>query len=510
MRIYSFGLAILVAAALTACGGGSDGPTVDNSLARGSLAANPPNRVPIPQPDGSFAKQLEPALFKAKLDAVGLTAVTGVPKCAVSVYYMKYGTVGGAGEATDADGAIMVPSGSDPACAGPLPVVLYAHGTSLDKNFNMAQIDKNNEASLLAALYAAQGFIVVAPNYAGYGTSKLSYHPYLNAEQSANDMIDSLRAARKAFATIGANDSGKLLITGYSQGGHVAMATQRAMQQSYAAEFKVTALAGQSGPYAVALLGDAAFAGTPNLGATVFFPLISTSWQKSYGGLYSSTSEMYEAQYATGIESLLPSVTPNTIISSGKLPQLALFAADSQPQKPLAAGVGFGAGNLIKTSFRNTYLMDLQAHPCDNLANPMASVAAPLNCAPANPFRKAGVRNDLRTYVPTVPVLLCGGKSDPTVFFSSTQLTAGYFMANGMPATALQTLDVDSAITGPADPWAGPKTVFTQIKNQTTQAAVTAGADSTAAVFAAYHGSLVPPACGVAARGFFQSVLAIS
>ena len=500
MRSYQFALTLLASVVLAGCGGGSEGPVVDNSLARGSLAANPPNLVPIPQPDGSVATALAPALFAQKLEAgqPGITQVTGVPKCAITTYYMKYGTVGGAGEATDATGAIMVPSGSDPACAGPRPVVLYAHGTSYDKNYNMAQIGQNSEATLLAAMYAAQGFIVVAPNYAGYDVSKLSYHPYLNAEQSANDMVDALRAARKAFSAIQAQDSGKLVITGYSQGGHVAMATQRAMQTTYASEFKVTALAGQSGPYAMSLLGDVVFGGTPNLGATIFFPMISTSWQKSYGGLYASPSDMYETQYATGIESLLPSTTPGTIFSSGKLPQLALFAADSQPQAMLIPGT-FGPNNLIKTSFRNTYLADLAARPCDPVD--------PSACAPANPFRQRGLQNDLRTYVPNVPVLLCGGNGDPTVFWASTQATAGFFTAKGMPAPALQVLDVDSPVTGPGDPFAAAKLGFAQAK-AATEAAAGGGAAGQTAVVTAYHGALVPPFCGAAVRGFFQSVLA--
>jgi len=350
---------------------------------------------------------------------------------------------------------------------------------------------------------------VVAPNYAGYATSQLGYTPYLNAEQSANDMVDALRAARKAFPTIQAQDSGKLVITGYSQGGHVAMATQRAMQTTYASEFTVTALAGQSGPYAMSLLDDIVVGGTPNLGSTIFMPLITTSWQKAYGNLYQSPSDIYEGQYATGIETLLPSDTPSTIFSSGKLPQLALFAADSQPQAPIIPG-SFGPNNLVKTSFRTLYLVDLQQHPCDNLANPAATAQAPLNCTPANGFRKAGVKNDLRTYVPNVPVLLCGGHNDPTVFWNSTLATAGFFTANGMPAAALQVLDVDSAPVGAGDPFSAAKVGFAQAVSATIQAAAAAGADPAAAVTTAYHGSLVPPFCGAAVRGFLQSVLAAS
>ena len=85
----------------------------------------------------------------------------------------------------------------------------------------------------MASVFAAQGYVVIAPNYAGYDTSSLTYHAYLNADQQSKDMIDALVAARNALpiaATPSTTDNGKLFITGYSQGGYVAMATHRALQ----------------------------------------------------------------------------------------------------------------------------------------------------------------------------------------------------------------------------------------------------------------------------------------
>jgi acetyl esterase/lipase len=516
MRYFKLTPLVLAALALAGCGGGgSAGPALNNSTARGTLMADPPVLVPIPQADGTAKTSLEPAVFAASLEAAqpGTTLVTGTPKCAVTTYYMKYATVGGQGEATDATGAIMVPSGSAAGCSGAHPVVLYAHGTTEQKNYNMANLRDTKEASLIAAMYAAQGFIVVAPNYAGYDVSSLSYHPYLNAEQQANDMVDSLRAARKAFTSIGAQDSGKLFVTGYSQGGHVAMATQRAMQQTYSSEFKVTALAGMSGPYAMSLLGDAIFAGSPNLGGTEFLPLITASWQKSYGGMYSSTSDVYTDLYATGIETLLPTTsTYAQLVVAGKLPQLALFGSDYAaaglpgPSSPQFA-FGFGTGNLIKTSYRGAYLLDAATHPCN--VNP----ADPLNCAPTNAFRKAAIKNDLRTYVPTVPVFLCGGHGDPSVFFASTQYTQAYLSAKGLPPQALTVLDVDGSgtnlsSTGAATAFATAIAGFGQAVQSAAAASVKAGVDPTLGVASVYHGGLVPPFCMASARGFFQSVLA--
>jgi len=39
------------------------------------------------------------------------------------------------------------------------------------------QGDPNGEALIMAAVFASQGYIVVAPNYAGYDSSTLPYHP---------------------------------------------------------------------------------------------------------------------------------------------------------------------------------------------------------------------------------------------------------------------------------------------------------------------------------------------
>lgn len=48
-----------------------------------------------------------------------------------------------------------------------------------------------------AAIFAAQGYVVVAPNFPGYDGSTLGYYPFLNADQNA---IPGMIAARQFFA----------------------------------------------------------------------------------------------------------------------------------------------------------------------------------------------------------------------------------------------------------------------------------------------------------------------
>jgi hypothetical protein len=413
----------------------------------------------------------------------------------------------------------MVPVGNDAQCRGARPLVLYAHGTTTDRDFNMTNLqdDPNGEALILAALFASQGYVVVAPNYAGYDSSTLPYHSYLVADQQSKDMIDALHAARSALPTTSApnvTDGGRLFITGYSQGGYVAMATQRAMQ---AAGMTVTASAPMSGPYAMAAFVDAEFAGRVGTGSTVSATLLFTGFQQTYGDIYSSAADVFEDAYASGIESLLPSTSPRgALYTQGKLPRDALF--NSTPPDAAFASVtpattpaelapvfalGFGSNALVRNSFRLAYLLDAQSNPDGGWPTTTTGVAA---TSPALRLRQALKLNDLRNWTPTAPTLLCGGSGDPTVFWFNTQLMQGYWSSRTPAPAAVQVLDLDSAASA-GDPYSGVKTQFASAKQVTAALAVAQGATDggAAAVVDAYHAGLLPPFCLAAVSDFFAA-----
>jgi len=501
-RLGVLGLAVAAAVGLAACGDNSMTSTVSTSTARGTLIQDPPLRI----------ASLDAADLGSELASTAagsqLLQVTGNPTCGVDFYYFQYNTVGGAGEATTASGALMVPTGSTAQCSGARPIVLYAHGTNTNKALNIANITDptNTEGALIAAMFAAQGYIVVAPNYAGYDTSSLPYHPYLNADQQSKDMIDALTAARVALPnTLSAatTDGGKLFITGYSQGGYVAMATHRAMQ---AAGMKVTASAPMSGPYALEAFGDAVFFGQVNIGSTVFTPLLVTSYQKAYGNIYQSLTDVYSASYAPNMADVLPSDTPLAMLfSNGTLPQTALFdsatpvtgnamldAALAVPANPLFAA-GFGTSNLLTNNFRLAYVLDAVASPDGAVPTPTAGV--PQAADPQNTLRIAFKTNDLRNWTPQAPVLMCGGDQDPTVFFSvNTGVMQAYWAA--LPAGLITVVDVNAPVSGANDPFAAAKVGY-----QTTIAGIAASQGQSAAVQAIH--STEAPFCTAVARGFF-------
>jgi hypothetical protein len=242
-----------------------------------------------------------------------------------------------------------------------------------------------------------------------------------------------------------------------------------------------------------------------DIGSTVFAALVTTSYQQSYGNLYTTPAQVFEPAYAGSVEGLLPSATPlSTIFASGKLPQTALFnstppvtgnapldAVLAVPADPVFA-LGFGPSNLITNDYRVGYVLD--ALNAADGAVPTLKPGAPLALAPQNPLRHDLKSNDMRSWSPTSPLLLCGGGQDPTVFFSVNTGTMQAFWT-GLTPGLLTVLDVN-ATPNPASPFAPLQVGF-----QTALAGLLASGGE-AAVVENYHVT-VAPFCTVAARGFF-------
>jgi dienelactone hydrolase len=500
-------------AGLASCGNNHNDQTSSAPATpqRGSLIQSPLQEV------ASYSTGDLLALLPGSSLGKTLLSLAYSPICTITVYHIEYETAGPAQNLTPASGALMVPSGPS-GCEGGRPIVMYAHGTQTNSAFNIAEVtaNGNDEGLLLAAVFAASGYIVVAPNYVGYDISTLGYHPYLDAVQQSDDLIDALKAARSALPASAApntTDGGKLFLTGYSQGGYVAMATHRAMQ---AAGMAVTAAAPLSGPYTLSAFADAIFEGEVNLSATENFALLVTSYQHAYGNVYAAPTDVFNAAYAADITTLLPSATPmSQLEAAGKIPADQLFS--STPPAASYAGItpattpanlapafrlGFGPSYLITNAYRLSYLQDAQSAP-DGGFPAITDGLPPSN--PKSTLRQNLKTNDLRTWAPTAPVLLCGGGSDPSVFYLNTQLMQRYWAASA-PNAPVTVLDVDSPVAA-NDPYASLKHGFVTAKDLIIAAAVVGGASDggALAVLQAYHAELVAPFCLSAAKSFFDA-----
>ena len=100
--------------------------------------------------------------------------------------------------------------------------------------------------------------LVIMPDYEGYGSTKDRAHPYLYQELTARQVCDGVQAAIYAYQhspelksiRFDFRPDWRMCIVGYSQGGAVAMATHRFMEQNHLdEEFRLTGSLCGDGPY---------------------------------------------------------------------------------------------------------------------------------------------------------------------------------------------------------------------------------------------------------------------
>jgi len=492
------------------------------------------------------ADALSALLRKAFPSQPTLQSWIGMPRCGVRVYKFLYATIGGQGEATDASGALMVPTGSAARCRGPRPVVLYTHGTAIDRAEDMSAIsDPTNPAhgssTGVALVFGAQGYIVVAPNYAGYDVSHLTYHPYLNRVQQSQDAIDSLTAGRQLLRQIGGSvgDSGKLFVTGYSQGGFVSMATLQALDEQAR---PATAGAPMSGPYALLAMGDEIYLGHPDFGGTAYLPLVTNSYAHLEHGSIDPghiLSAMFR-KAATLFPGKIGYDGFDKLIAAGDLPASAIFQSKSTgagapgfsaQQYPALAVLPEGAPlykagfdpsrYLVDTAFRAAYVADIDANPdgaapADGSVPKLATIVPSMPEHPRSLLRRDLKANDLRNYTPSMPLLMCGGYGDPEVFWDQgagamTAMLRSKVAAH--PGLRFATLDLDTGAghTGTyvehgltASQNAALRSIATRLQAGFTafQHAVVASRGVRVGM-EAYHTDEVPY-CMLAARAFFE------
>lgn len=383
------------------------------------------------------------AMPRAMVDATVATLpglqslIGGTAKCDVSINRIIYDTRDPKNNDAEASAGVLIPSGAG--CAGPFPILVYHHGTTVLKNDTMSS-PTNAEMNLQLMMYGAQGYVVVMPDYHGYSGSTVNYHPYLQADNTALVSIDALRAARKLLADRGVSTSGKLFLAGYSQGGHAAMATQRALEKDYGSEFTVTASVPMAGPYALSQTVLDGF-DAPVAGATVFTPMALVGLQKRYGDVYAQPTDVFQLPWATNIENLLPgSLSTNELFVQGKLP-LALT----------------GTGGLLTSGFVSGYKADVN-----------------------HPARRRVAEHDLLNFKPRAVTTLCQGSRDPTVPVANMTSAVTYFAGQGATVGAVDVEMVPAFKPG----------IDAQV--------AAAGGLST------YHGSIVPPLCASVARSVFD------
>ncbi|MFF8727615.1 alpha/beta hydrolase [Streptomyces sp. NPDC015171] len=215
----------------------------------------------------------------------------------VLAYRVTYRTVDPHGRPTTATGLLTLPSGG----GHRLGLVSDTHGTMANRAYAPSV---GEDARTQSYLFAATGRAVAAPDYLGLGEGP-GAHPYMDTRSAVTASVDMLHAARTAAGLLGRSLTRDLYVTGFSQGGQVAMALAKAVQGGDAAGFRLKAVAPVAGPYDIQGTEQRALTdGRVNDTSGVFYLSYFLVAQNRLHPIYKDPAEVFRQPYAGRVERL--------------------------------------------------------------------------------------------------------------------------------------------------------------------------------------------------------------
>ncbi|NNE27935.1 MAG: T9SS type A sorting domain-containing protein [Saprospiraceae bacterium] len=243
------------------------------------------------------AQELESITFVDSYSKVELGALFGISvSYGVDLYKVRYFTNDIESNQSIASGLLCVPQAENLI----FPLAAYQHGTVDGREDVPSRLAGGFQLPMILASY---GYVVCAPDMLGLGDSP-GIHMYVHAKTEATAAIDMLLAIRD-------NDENEdiyqlneqLFITGYSQGGHAAMALHREIEENFSSSISVTASAPMSGPYSMSGLMIDFSLGDADYSSVSYLAWVVLAYQVAYADILSdySLEDIFKASYIDDI-----------------------------------------------------------------------------------------------------------------------------------------------------------------------------------------------------------------
>jgi len=165
---------------------------------------------------------------------------------ALELYKISYRSRDEKNRAVILTGLLVFPRGG-----APKGLIVFNHGTIADRKMSPSRFTgkpNNSEAQTATLAFASGGYAVVMPDYLGLG-DHTGPHPYPLGAVNSRSAVDIIAPARAVARRLKIEIASRLYVSGYSEGGAVAMWTVRDLEKMAGAEWEVTSAALGSGPY---------------------------------------------------------------------------------------------------------------------------------------------------------------------------------------------------------------------------------------------------------------------
>lgn len=116
-----------------------------------------------------------------------------------------------------------------------LPKHRYLNGIVIANHYTMTSaVEVPSHMLSMESVFAMKGYAVIMPDYVGYGLSRDEVHPYLHWRSAAQTAVDLLNCMPALLAHYGYSYPTDVVISGYSQGGAVALGVARMIEENNA------------------------------------------------------------------------------------------------------------------------------------------------------------------------------------------------------------------------------------------------------------------------------------
>jgi len=139
------------------------------------------------------------------------------------------------------------------------------------------------------------GYLTCVPDYVGVGVAE-EMHPYIHAHSLSVSVIDFMRAVRDYCGAKDIALNSQIFLAGYSEGGYATLATQKEIEENYAGEFDLTAVAPMAGPYDLATMMHDVFQNADYTDLN-YIGFILTAWDYIYG--WNRLDDFFNEPYAS-------------------------------------------------------------------------------------------------------------------------------------------------------------------------------------------------------------------
>lgn len=308
---------------------------------------------------------------------------------------IRYRTRDTGGQLITVSGTIVLPRH----LSGARPMISIQHGTTYIKQpsatYRMVSdsgIGGVGYLDPLGFVLAGLGYVVLVPDYIGYGITSNLMHPYLIADSLGGTVADMIRASRAVLARQNVRTDGKVFLAGYSEGGYATMAAQKVIEARYP-DIRLTAVAPMAGPYDLATTARRLIRSGVAYSRPEYLPFVIKAYLETYnlGGL----DTVFRSAYVGPIRRFFAKNSSDEEGSSLFPQQIdRLFRADA-----LAAYQGNGQTELKRRIQENTLLGWTPRAPmalfhCEGDDQvPVANATAAQQA-----FRRRGVAVELHTY----------------------------------------------------------------------------------------------------------------